>query len=62
MTAVPTYVLAKPFNVIAAERVQTPMHDKLQGHVSTRYALETFAKEGDLKDEAQDLLTRGVTP
>ncbi|MDP4154227.1 MAG: type-F conjugative transfer system pilin assembly protein TrbC [Bacillota bacterium] len=61
ITAVPSFVLAKPFNVIAAERTQTPMHDKLQGHVSVHYALETFAKEGDLKNEDQTLLKRGST-
>lgn len=58
--AVPTYVLVKPFTIIAVERTQTPIHDKLQGHVSIQYALETFAKEGDLKEEAQALLKRGV--
>lgn len=57
ITAVPTFVLAKPFTMIAAERTQTPMHDKLQGHVSVHYALEIFAKDGDLKDEARALLT-----
>jgi len=62
ITAVPTFVLAKPFNLIAVERVQTPLHDKLQGHVSPHYALETFSKMGDLKEEAQDLLKRGTHP
>jgi type-F conjugative transfer system pilin assembly protein TrbC len=56
ITAVPTFVLARPFSLQTQERTQTPIHDKLQGHVSVRYALETFAKEGDLKDEAQFLL------
>lgn len=64
--AVPTFVLAKPFNLISAERIQTPIHDKLQGHVSTHYALEAFAKEGDLNAEAQallrgNLLSRGAS-
>jgi type-F conjugative transfer system pilin assembly protein TrbC len=62
VTAVPTYVLAKPFTIIAAERTQTPIHDKLQGHVSLNYVLEQFAKEGDFKDEARTLLNRGDTP
>lgn len=62
VTAVPTYALAKPFTIIAAERTQTPVHDKLQGHVSLHYALEQFAKEGDFKDEARTLLNRGDTP
>ncbi|MBA3814891.1 MAG: type-F conjugative transfer system pilin assembly protein TrbC [Alphaproteobacteria bacterium] len=58
--AVPTYVLAKPFLLESQEGIQTPLHDKLQGHVSAHYALETFAKEGDLKKEAQTLLKRGI--
>jgi conjugal transfer pilus assembly protein TrbC len=56
ITAVPTFVLTKPFSLQPQERIQTPIHDKLQGHVSVRYALETFAKEGDLGNEAQSLL------
>lgn len=36
-----------------------PLHDRIQGHVSPQYALETFAKEGDLKDEAKSLLLTG---
>lgn len=62
ITAVPTYILTKPFQLNAVERVQTPIHDKLQGHVSAQYALETFKKEGDLQQEAQHLLHRGITP
>jgi type-F conjugative transfer system pilin assembly protein TrbC len=53
---IPTYVLTKPFQLRAEERTQTPIHDRMQGHVSTHYALETFAKEGDLKEEALSLL------
>lgn len=56
VTAVPTFVLANSFPLFTAERVQTPLHDRLQGHVSVQYALETFAKEGDLKTEVQVLL------
>lgn len=59
ITAVPTFILAKSFTLNPTERTQTPIHDKLQGHVSARYVLESFAKEGDLKDEARDLLNRG---
>lgn len=64
ITAVPTFVLAKPFNLNAVERTQTPIkwapiHDKLQGHASIHYALEKFAQEGDLKHEAHALLKRG---
>lgn len=60
ITAVPTFILAKPFTLNPTERTQTPIHDTLQGHVSAHYALEVFAKEGDLKDEAQALLKRGA--
>ena len=60
ITAVPTFILAKPFTLNPTERTQTPIYDKLQGHVSARYALEIFAKEGDLKDVAQALLKRGA--
>lgn len=60
ITAVPTFILAKPVTLNPTERTQTPIHDKLQGHVSTRYVLETFAKEGDLKNDAQALLKRGA--
>lgn len=66
ITAVPTFVLAKPFTLAAVERTQAsikwaPIHDKLQGHVSAHYALEQFTKEGDLKDKAQELLRTGET-
>lgn len=61
--AVPTYVLSKPFQLQALEsktqeRTFTPIHDRLQGHVSLQYALETFAKEGDLQNEAHSLLEK----
>lgn len=66
VTTVPTYVLSRPFQIQTlesetleshtSERTQTPVHDSLQGHVSLHYALEVFAKEGDLQNEAQSLL------
>lgn len=59
ITAVPTYVLAKPFQLLAQMRTQTPLHDRLMGHVSTAYALESFAQSGDLCEGAQDLLKKG---
>jgi len=59
VTAVPTYVLAKPFQPHAQMRIQSPLHDRLQGHVSLSYALETFAQSGDLWEEAQALLNKG---
>jgi conjugal transfer pilus assembly protein TrbC len=58
VTAVPTYVLAKPFQLHAQTRTQSPLHDRLQGHVSVPYALETFAQSGDLTEEAQALLDK----
>jgi conjugal transfer pilus assembly protein TrbC len=61
VTVVPTYVLAKPFQLHAQTRTQSPLHDRLQGHVSVPYALETFAQSGDLTEEAQALLDkRGI--
>lgn len=59
ITAVPTYVLSQPFQLSSSERFQTPLHDRLMGHVSVRYALEVFAKEGDLKEIAASLLNQG---
>lgn len=56
---VPTYILTKPFQPNAFERNQTPMYDRIQGHVSVYYALERFAKEGDLQEEARVLLKHG---
>lgn len=56
--AVPTFILTKPFGMNGSERTFTPLHDKLQGHVSLRYALETFTKGGDLKGIAQALFER----
>lgn len=54
---VPTYVLSKPFQLSSQERMQTPLQDRLQGHVNIQYVLEVFAKEGTLKQEAHSLLT-----
>ncbi|MDI9640425.1 type-F conjugative transfer system pilin assembly protein TrbC [Geitlerinema splendidum] len=56
VTSVPTYVLSHPFQLHASELTYTPLHDRLQGHVSLHYALGVFAKEGDLQNEAQSLL------
>ncbi len=57
--AVPTYILSKPFQLNALERTSTPLHDRIQGHVSIQYALEMFAKSGDLREEAQAFLKQG---
>lgn len=62
ITSVPTYILSKPFPLYGQERIQTPIHDKLQGHVSARYALEQFSGKGDLKQEAHLLLKRKIIP
>jgi len=59
VTTVPTLVLSHPIPLLSQERIQTPIHDRLQGHVSLRYALEVFAKNGDLERAAQDLLQKG---
>ena len=56
INVVPTYVLSKPFKLSSQKRMQTPLHDRLQGHVSIQYVLEIFAKEGTLKQEAHSLL------
>ena len=56
VTTVPTYVLSRPFQLNAPGVTQTPLHDRLQGHVSVSYALSVFAKEGSLKEEANALL------
>ena len=56
VTAVPTYVLSRPFQFNAPGVTQTPLHDRLQGHVSVSYALGVFAKERSLKEEANALL------
>ena len=58
VSSVPTYILAKPFQLNSSELTQAPLHDRMQGHVSVRYILETFAKEGDLQSEAKALLTK----
>ena len=61
ITAVPTFVLSRPFPVFTMDRIQTPIHDRLQGHVSLLYALERFSQEGDLSREAHGFLERGKT-
>lgn len=54
--AVPNFILTKPLQLYAEERLQTPLHDRIQGHISARYALETFSRMGELKYEALALL------
>jgi type-F conjugative transfer system pilin assembly protein TrbC len=57
--AVPTIILSRPFANEISDRKQTPIQDRLQGHVSLKFALETFAKEGDLQAEAKAILRQG---
>lgn len=57
ISSVPTYILAKPFQLNSLESALSPLHDRMQGYVSVNYVLETFAKEGDLQSEAKALLT-----
>ncbi len=58
VTAVPTTILSRPFQFQTLERRQTPLHDRLQGHVSLHYALEKFTQEGELQEEAHSFLER----
>ena len=57
ISSVPTFILAKSFQLNSSEPTSLLLHDRLQGHISAHYALETFAKEGDLQSEAKALLT-----
>ena len=56
--AVPTFILTQPFQFNFSEHTPPPLHDRIQGHVSMHYVLETFAKEGDLQREAKAHLTK----
>ena len=61
ISSVPTFVLTRSFPLNVFERTSTPLHDRMQGHVSIHYALETFSKEGDLRAEAQAFLETSLT-
>lgn len=52
---VPTIVLSKEASIFS-EQVKGGAFDKVGGNVTIRYALEVFAKEGDLKENARELL------
>lgn len=56
--AVPAIILSQgqDFGVISNS---IPAHDKMSGNVSIEYALECFAKSGDLADKASELLRDG---
>jgi len=53
--SVPTIVLSKPASIFA-EQVKGGSFDKISGNITIKYALEVFAKEGDLKTNALELL------
>lgn len=52
---VPTIVLSKPASIFS-EQVRGGSFDKISGNITIKYALEVFAKEGDLKVNAKELL------
>lgn len=54
ISVVPSIVLAKEINSIEGRKVIN--FDKVVGHVSIKTALELFAKDGDLSNEADLLL------
>lgn len=53
--SVPTIVLSKAASIFS-EQVKVGAFDKIGGNVTIKYALEVFAKEGDLKENARELL------
>ena len=53
--SVPTIVLSKAASIFS-EQVKGGAFDKIGGNVTIKYALEVFAKEGDLKENARELL------
>lgn len=56
ITQVPTYVLAKSSNCPVGISCR-PVFDKITGNITPRYALEKFLEKGELKVEAQKLLS-----
>jgi type-F conjugative transfer system pilin assembly protein TrbC len=58
VTSIPTIILSAAFANDSVPK-QTPIHDRMQGHVSLKFALETFAIEGDLNSEAKTILRQG---
>lgn len=53
--SVPAIILSQNEGFGQIER-QIPKHDKIYGNVPIRYALESFAKSGNLADRANDIL------
>ena len=52
---VPTIVLSKPPSIFS-DQVKGGSFDKISGNITIKYALEVFAKEGDLKTNAREVL------
>ena len=52
---VPTIVLSRSASIFS-EQVKGGAFDKIGGNVTIKYALEVFAKKGDLKENARELL------
>jgi len=52
---VPTIVLSRSASIFS-EQVKGGAFDKIGGNVTIKYTLEVFAKEGDLKENARELL------
>lgn len=52
---VPTIVLSRTASIFS-EQVKGGSFDKISGNITIKYALEVFAKEGDLKVNARELL------
>lgn len=53
---VPAIVLSKQKSILSDEKSEALIYDKVSGNVGIRYALELFAQEGELKDDAVELL------
>lgn len=52
--AVPTFILTSSLNL--SDEKKTPLHDRIQGHVTLSYALQKIFRDGDLKDIAKAML------
>ena len=55
--SVPAIILSQNEGFGQIER-QIPKHDKIYGNVPIRYALESFAKSGNLADRANEILEK----
>lgn len=60
---VPTIVLSEQNRLadfVYNEESIAPKYDKVTGNIGIRYALELFAKDGEMKKEAENLLINGA--